>query len=149
MFTQKENALLQDFKQAEELCIEKYTNYANTASNQKLKNLMNQICCIEKNHLQTINQIIGGQLPSMSGGECKTPTPEVADYTNNSEGFKYDKYICSDALSTEKHVSSTYNTGIFEFKDVSVRNILNHIQKEEQEHGEKIYSYMSMNGMYS
>jgi hypothetical protein len=85
----------------------------------------------------------------MSGGECKTPTPEVADYTNNSEGFKYDKYICSDALSTEKHVSSTYNTGIFEFKDVSVRNILNHIQKEEQEHGEKIYSYMSMNGMYN
>lgn len=60
-----------------------------------------------------------------------------------------DAYLCSDALSTEKHVSSTYNTCIFEFADSNVRNVLNHIQKEEQQHGDQIYKYMSANGMYS
>jgi len=59
-----------------------------------------------------------------------------------------DAYLCSDALSTEKHVSSTYNTCIFEFSDSNVRNVLNHIQKEEQQHGDQIYKYMSANGMY-
>lgn len=60
-----------------------------------------------------------------------------------------DAYLCADALSTEKHVSSSYNTSIFEFGDTNVRNTLNHIQKEEQQHGEQIYKYMSANGMYS
>ena len=30
---------------------------------------------------------------------------------------EHDKMLCSDALSTEKFVSSTYNTTIFEFRD--------------------------------
>lgn len=60
-----------------------------------------------------------------------------------------DKILCTDLLSTEKYVSSTYNTAIFEFRDENVRNVLNHIQKEEQEHGKKIYDYMSSHGMYN
>ena len=32
--------------------------------------------------------------------------------------------------------------------DKNVRQVLNHIQKEEQEHGEKIYNYMASHGMY-
>ena len=61
---------------------------------------------------------------------------------------EHDKMLCSDALSTEKFVSSTYNTAIFEFRDKNIRQVLNHIQKEEQEHGEKIFNYMSSHGMY-
>ena len=60
-----------------------------------------------------------------------------------------DKMLCQDCLSTEKYVSSTYNTAIFEFKDKNVRQVLNHIQKEEQEHGEKLYNYMSQHNMYN
>jgi len=37
---------------------------------------------------------------------------------------------------------------VFEFSDTAVRDALNHIQKEEQEHGDKIYKYMAQNGMY-
>ena len=48
---------------------------------------------------------------------------------NYNEG---DKLLCQDALSTEKYVSSTYNTSIFEFRDKNIRQVLNHIQKEEQ-----------------
>jgi spore coat protein CotF len=60
-----------------------------------------------------------------------------------------DKQMCDDVLMTEKFVSSTYNTAIFEFRDTNVRDILNHIQKEEQKHGEAIFKYMESKGMYT
>ena len=40
-----------------------------------------------------------------------------------------------------------YDTSIFAMQSVAVRDALNHIQKEEQEHGEKLSSYMMQNGM--
>ena len=52
-------------------------------------------------------------------------------------------------LSQEKHVSGVYNTAIFELKDKNYREALNHIQKEEQQHGEEIYNYMNTNSMYN
>ena len=33
--------------------------------------------------------------------------------------------------------------------DPQVRDILNHIQKEEQKHGEAIFKYMESRGMYN
>ena len=38
----------------------------------------------------------------------------------------------SDVLMTEKYISGTYDTVIFEFRDTNTRDVLNHIQKEEQ-----------------
>ncbi len=52
-------------------------------------------------------------------------------------------------FSYRKYVSSTYDTAIFEFRDPNIRNVLNHIQKEEQQHGEVIYKYMESKGMYN
>ena len=60
-----------------------------------------------------------------------------------------DKEMCTDVLMTEKYVSGEYDTAIFEFTNPQVRQILNHIQKEEQQHGEKIFNYMQSNGMYN
>ena len=57
--------------------------------------------------------------------------------------------MCIDMLNTEKYVSGTYDIAIFEFKDPKVRDVLNHIQKEEQKHGEAIFAYMQSKGMYS
>jgi hypothetical protein len=56
--------------------------------------------------------------------------------------------LCSDVLSAEKHVSSLYDTCIFEFSDEKCRQALNHIQGEEQQHGKMIYDYMKANSMY-
>jgi spore coat protein CotF len=50
---------------------------------------------------------------------------------------------------TEKYVSGTYDTAIFEFTDSNIRQILNHIQKEEQQHGEGIFQYMQSHGLYN
>ena len=52
-------------------------------------------------------------------------------------------------LAGEKHVSGLYDTCVFEFRNNQARSVLNHIQKEEQEHGKLIYDYMAANNMYS
>ncbi|CEN80176.1 spore coat protein [Paraclostridium sordellii] len=68
-------------------------------------------------------------------------SPQVISYN------EHDKTLCQDALGTEKYVSSTYNTAIFEFKNKEIRQVLNHIQKEK--HGEKNYNYMNQHNMYN
>lgn len=69
--------------------------------------------------------------------------------STGSTSISGDKALCMDMLSMEKHVSSTYDTVIFECADTNIRQVLNHIQKEEQEHGEQLFNYMQANGMYS
>ena len=51
-------------------------------------------------------------------------------------------------LASEKHASGLYDTGIFEFTDPKARKMLNHIQADEQQHGEQIAAFMKSNGMY-
>ena len=151
--TQKETSLLKDLKEQEQLCVEKYGKYSTDANDGQLKNLFSQICQTEKQHLDSITQIMNGTVPSMqSGGGHQqkqlsfAPTYKAGDTSSNRQK---DSFLCSDSLSSEKHVSSSYNTSIFEFKDTNIRDTLNHIQKEEQQHGEQIYNYMAQNGMYS
>lgn len=59
---------------------------------------------------------------------------------------KNDFTLCEDALTSEKYVSSTYNTSIFDCINTDLRKVLNHIQKDEQEHGEQITAYMFSKG---
>jgi spore coat protein CotF len=152
--SQKEASLLGDLKEQELICIEKYAKYAGEASDNQLKNLFTQLGRQEEQHLSTIEQIMNGNVPAtQSGGggngqqQQQQITPTYSYYESDQNKQK-DSYLCTDALSTEKHVSSVYNTGIFEFKDTAIREALNHIQKEEQQHGERIYNYMDVNGMY-
>lgn len=160
ILTEKETMLLNDLKSEEKLCIDKYNKYASEACDPQLKNVFTSIGQTEQNHYDTITQMISGTVPSMNMGGSQKPNLQVGGSQQNAqqnptqqslgqEQRKSDQYLCTDALSTEKHVSSTYNTCIFEFKDDNARNTLNHIQKEEQEHGKKLYDYMSQNGMYS
>lgn len=153
----KERLLLEDEKSHEELCIQKYSNYSKLASDQQLKDLFNNHAKIEQEHLNTINQLLNGQLPAMNNQQgANNPTPQqpasnnTANSQNNVATYQTsDKDLCTDLLMTEKYVSSTYNTAIFEFRDTNVRDVLNHIQKEEQKHGEAIYKYMESKGMYT
>jgi len=150
--TQKETSLLKDLKEQEQTCVEKYSKYSADAHDKQLKGLFTEIGQIEQQHLDTINQIITGTVPSMQSGgnkQAKKNFSPTYSATSSDTNMQKDQYLCTDLLSTEKHVSSVYNTSIFEFKDTNIRNVLNHIQKEEQEHGEQIYNYMAQNGMYS
>src|SRR5690554_12570 len=65
--TEKEKMLLKDQKSHEEICIEKYSNYAQQAQDPELKNLFNSYADQERQHLNTINQILNGSVPQTGG----------------------------------------------------------------------------------
>ena len=162
----KEKMLLQDQKSHEELCVQKYEGYANQAQDPQLKQLFNSLGQKEREHLNTVNQILGGQVPNIQQGQQSQmgrgqsqgqgqqslmgTSQGQGGIMGNSQMFNQgDKTLCSDMLSTEKFISNAYNTAIFECTNTQVRQALNHIQKEEQEHGEQIFNYMQNNGMYT
>ncbi|WP_313135014.1 spore coat protein [Anaerocolumna sp.] len=160
--TTKEKFLLEDQKSDEQICIQKYANYANLATDPELKNILNSNKKQEEEHLNTINQLLSGKVPSMnsnqgsssqsnssSSEESISGSAKSSQSKGSSGTFQAsDKDLCTDLLMTEKFVSGNYDTAIFEFKDPQVRDVLNHIQKEEQKHGESIYKYMESKGMY-
>ncbi|MDR7865764.1 MAG: spore coat protein [Sporomusaceae bacterium] len=169
--TQKEQQLLQDQTTHEKVCIQKYRQYAAKAGDAQLKQLFTSFAQQEQQHLDTINSLLNGQAPSMSqqgqgqqsqqqgmqsqagqgqqaqaGGQSGA---QATSLTGSAQASQADAMLCKDMLMTEKYVSGAYDTAIFEFADASVRQTLNHIQKEEQQHGEGIYNYLSSHGMYS
>ncbi len=147
--SQKEKMLLEDQKSHEEICIKKYNNYAGQAKDPQLKQLFTGYAGQEQQHYETINQILAGQLPA-AGQQQQQQVPLQAATRGQLPAADYqsDAVLCSDMLMTEKYVSDTYNTAIFEMVNPQVRQALNHIQKEEQQHGEGIFNYMQSKGMY-
>lgn len=145
--SQKEKMLLQDQKSHEELCIKKYSDYANEAQDNQLKQIFKTNEQDERNHLDSINQLLSGNVPQMNA-----QSQSLQSNMNNMQpasGNMSDKEMCEDVLTTEKYVSGTYDTTIFEFRDTGARDVLNHIQKEEQKHGEAVFKYMESKGMYN
>ena len=149
--TQKETTLLQDLKSQEQLCIEKYNKYSEMAHDPTLKNLFSTLSQNEQKHLDTVTQMLAGAEVKMPAA---APSAEQAKLTCapsncNEQDKKQDGYLCKDALAMEKHVSSVYDMSVFEFTSPTLRDTLAHIQKEEQNHGEQLYNYLSFNNMYS
>ena len=150
--SQKETGLVSDLKGQEEICIEKYSKYAEEAGDNQLKELFRGIASVERQHLSTLNSIEKGQTSgsgsnSSSGSGGGSNLPQSFTKAPASVDCEKDRFLCSDLLSTEKHASHLYDTCIFEFRDENVRQTLNHIQKEEQTHGKLLYDYMKVNGM--
>ena len=148
--TQKEHDILNDLKTQEQLCIIKYTKYESEAHDPALKEIFASIKSTEANHLATVERIIRGEEVTMPSApkSAKEDKYTGACYSGTKEEKDQDAYLCRDALSMEKHVSNVYNIGVFEFNSPVLRDTLAHIQKEEQNHGEKLYSYMSACSMY-
>ena len=156
-FTPKEESLLKELRSQERLCVENYGRYADSAHDPALRDLFGGIRQTETRHLQTLDQLSSGSAPQMQGQQSRQgqqqsrPLQQSAGQgpAKNSPDWQQDSFLCSDALTMEKHVSGLYDTSIFEFSDPAGRQALNHIQSEEQGHGESIYSYMHQNGMYN
>jgi spore coat protein CotF len=155
-FTQKETILLNDLKSHEQICIKKYQTYSNQAQDPELKQLFTYYAGQEQQHLNTLNQISTGQVPSMNQQGQQGQQQNQQQSTQNVQPGaqagtvnQNDASLCNDVLVTEKYISGAYNTAIFEFRDANVRQALNHIQKEEQQHGEGVFNYMQKKGMYN
>jgi len=149
ILTQKETMLLNDMMTQEQTCVDKYNFYAEKASDPQLKSLFTSLAQKEQQHYDTLNQMSKGTVPQMQAGGAQQSKPQFQPKTQGAQmPNQGDAFLCQDLLSTEKHVSSAYNTAIFEFRDAGMRNALNHIQKEEQEHGKQLYDYMAQHGAY-
>lgn len=169
--SQKERMLLEDLKKEEDLCVIKYQNYAQQAQDSNLSQLFNQIASAEKKHYDTVNSLLQGNGQSSQQGQSGQQSQsgqqgqgaKMSQATGkinlsqmgsgnssqmNSGGSSSDKYMLQDMLSTEKYVSSAYDTSVFESAQPNVRQTLQKIQQEEQNHGEQLYQYMSSHGMY-
>ncbi len=175
--TNKERTLLQDLQSHEEICIQKYNNYANQTNDQQLQQIFQNLAQKEQKHYDTISQILQGQIPNMqqgqqgqqqqgqqqnqqntggmamsmgAGGQNQQQTmfSNQNNPMTNAMGNEKEASLCHDMLMTEKYVSSAYNTIIFEMTNAQIRQALQHIQQEEQQHGEELFNYMNANGMY-
>ncbi|MBE5777349.1 MAG: spore coat protein [Clostridiales bacterium] len=158
--TPKEMTWINDLKSQEKLCIEKYRQYAQRACDNRLKTLFQELEQNEQSHLNWLEEMGRGQVPAQVSGTQGNQNKQAQQNRQESctdcggenmcsqQDWQQDQFLCQDALSMEKHVSSAYDTGIFEFADPQFRQALNMIQKQEQEHGEKIYQYMAQNNMY-
>ena len=148
--TPKEHSLLLDLKSQEQLCIEKYGKYEQDANDPCLKSLFKSIKSTEEGHLSTVSRIMSGEeVTTNTAPTAVSQKLECQMSSCSEEQKKCDAFLGKDALAMEKHVSGLYDTSIFEFSSPTLRDTLNHIQKEEQNHGEQLYEYMSKNNMYS
>ncbi|NLY53092.1 MAG: spore coat protein [Firmicutes bacterium] len=176
--TQKERLYLQDAAEHEKLCIAKYNDYSSQVSCPQLASLLQQIAQSEQQHLQTIQQVMQGQMPNlassgsqsmgqggqsmgMSGGQgqggvsmqaggqmgANKPTMSTAGTGQMQQGLS-DKEICQDLITTEKAIAGMYNTATFEASNHQLRQVLSHIQQEEQDHAFQIFNYMQQKGWY-
>lgn len=151
--SQKEKMFLEDDKQQEEVCVLKYKNYGKQAKDTELQQLCNKLSDEEQHHFNIIDSLLNGETPNLTQGHQQTGQSQNQGGTwKNSSmptlGNEDDKILCSDLLASEKYVSGVYDTSIFESANSEVRQALQHIQKEEQSHGEQIFNYMNSHGMY-
>ena len=170
--SQKEKMFLQDLKSQEEICVKKYQIYSAQAQDTELKQLFNTLSTEEQHHFTMVSQMLQGQEPNSSHPQQQTGSAQQqqagstqqqqagstqqqqAGSTQQSTQWSMgknteDKMLCSDLLSTEKYVSGAYDTAVFEAVNTSVRQALQHIQQDEQQHGHMLFTYMQAHGMYN
>ena len=148
--TEKQKFVIQNLKDQEKMCVEKYDRGEKAAKDPVLKDLFQSIKKEEQKHYHSLEQLLNGNIPEVNTIDqaAKGYEPK-ASYTGNfnQEDKENDKFLCTDAITTEKYVSSAYNFELFQFADSDVRRLLNDIETEEQNHAEKIYKYKMVNQM--
>lgn len=150
VLTEKETTTIEDLRQQEQSCIEKYKRYAGEAKDPVLRDLFGNLEKKEREHYDSLGQVLNGTVPTCNcndrDGAMYQPKATY-DSMTNSEDKKNDCFLATDCIGTEKMVSGTYNTNVFTFGDTKVRKLLADIQIEEQNHAEMLYKYKTVNGM--
>lgn len=146
--TNKEKLLIEDNLNNEYLCIRKYHQYAAMASDPKLKQIFTDLAAKEEQHANTLKGVLSQNGISSQNifDSYVQPQGDLSNLTQNI-GIT-DAQMLNDTLTTEKHVSSSYNTAVLEFVDPNIRKQLQHIQKEEQDHAEVLFNEMSSRKWY-
>lgn len=149
LLKEKETQAIKDLQTQEQSCIQKYRKYAGEAKDPVLKDLFETLEKKEEQHYNSLSQVLSGSVPSCNCNDSKgaeyNPTATYNDM--DSEDKKFDCFLATDCIGTEKLVSSEYNSDVFTFGDSSIRKLLADIQIEEQNHAEMLFKYKTANGM--
>lgn len=148
---EKEKNCVSDLLSQEKLCIEKYEKYAAMAKDTVLKDLFTMIKSDEEKHLASLNGLMSGTVAenvNVNDNAGATYSP-AATYTGNyiQSDKDSDAFLCTDAITTEKYVSSAYNFDLFQFGSTEARKLLADIEVEEQNHAEMMFRYKTVNSM--
>lgn len=150
ILSEKQSSLVKDLQAQEQLCMKKYEFASTQARDPELKKLFQNIHADEKEHYDSLTQLLQGNCPNTqpvpTNKEQYNPTPTYFG-SFNQEDKEFDQFLCTDSITTEKYVSSAYNNDLFQFEFPEVRQLMNHIQTEEQNHAEMIYKYKTVNNM--
>ena len=153
--TQQERKVLQDHMQHEEVCIQKYDQYAQKTSDPQLKSMFNQFAQQERQHYNSLDQLLQGKQPATGGqsgqnqgqGRQTAHARKQTRQGGGAQGNNSDALMCRDAMMMEKFISDSYDNGIFDSTNPVVRQTLQHIQDEEQQHGEGLLNYLHQHGL--
>lgn len=150
VLTEKETSVIEDLRQQEQNCVEKYKRYAKEAKDEVLRDLFQKLEKEETNHYESLGQVLNGTVPCVDcndkDGREYQPKATYDSMTNSSDK-QSDGFLVTDCIGTEKLVSGTYNNDVFCFGDTNIRKLLADIQIEEQNHAEMLYKYKTVNGM--
>ena len=145
---QKEVQLITELKSQEELCVQKYDFYAAQAKDPELKSLFRKILKYEQAHYDMLNELSNGTVPAI---RHKAPLADKYEpkgaHPGDQKSKDFDKFLCTDVIATEKYVATAYNDDLFYFASTDVRNVLNAIMTDEQNHAEMIWKYKVANKM--
>lgn len=145
---QKEVQLITELKNQEKLCVQKYEFYAKQAKDPELKSLFKKLLKYEQNHYDMLENLSNGTVPTI-----RTKTPVATKYEpkgthpGDQTSKEFDNFLCTDIIATEKYVATAYNDDLFYFASTDVRNVLNAIMTDEQNHAEMIWKYKVANKM--
>ncbi|MCM1289759.1 MAG: ferritin-like domain-containing protein [Corallococcus sp.] len=145
---QKESQLITELKTQEQLCVQKYDFYATQAKDPELKSLFKKIARYEQTHYDMLDNLSNGIMPQIKHKSPLAVSYEPkATHTGDKTSKDFDKFLCTDIIATEKYVATAYNDDLFYFASTDVRNVLNAIMTDEQNHAEMIWKYKVANKM--
>lgn len=150
ILTEPEMNQIKNLQTQEASCVEKYEKFTAQANDPVLKELFATIHKHEQKHYESLGQVLNGTVPPCdcndSSGKNYAP---IASYTamDNSTEKQYDAFLATDAIATEKLVSSELNSGVFVFSNSDIRKLLADIQVEEQNHADMLWKYKTTNSM--
>ncbi len=144
----KETQLITELKAQEKLCVQKYDFYASQAKDPELQSLFRQISGHEQNHFDMLDSLSNGTVPTIKHKSPLAASYEPkASHSGDKASKEFDKFLCTDIIATEKYVATAYNDNLFYFASTDVRNVLNAIMTDEQNHAEMIWKYKTANKM--
>lgn len=111
----------------------------------RLKALLAMLLKQDEEHYRTLIQLEQGIIPIV-GRDDRESRLKVPD--GKGRGNRIDARYCREMYEGEKFLSSEIDQTIFKVRDSSVRNVLNYIQKQQQEHGRLLGQYMDEELMY-